>query len=95
MLRWNETVKALESYRTYVIREARKNLQRNRMGRNTSLYKSLRGIVGVRQSRDMRGRFTKGKQPELTFEMNYYGKFVDQGVKGTEENAVNLSLIHI
>lgn len=89
MLNWERTRYALEEYKTYVIREARKNLQRNRMGRNTRLYKSLRGIVALKQNRDLRGRFGSGKQPQLTFEMNYYGKFVDKGVKGTKENAVN------
>ena len=86
---WTFTLKALRKYRDYVIKQARANLTRKGMGAHTRLYKSLRGIVAVKQGRDTLGRFTTGMQPQLTFFMEKYGDFVDQGVKGTDDNDSN------
>lgn len=84
MLSWDRTRQALKEYRDYVISQSKRNLTREGM-RNSSLYNKTRGIIELAQSRDARGRFQSGKQPQLTFTMPFYGKFVDQGVQGTKE----------
>jgi len=85
MINWTDTIKALEDYRNYVLTQAKRNLTRAKIKSGTRLYKSLRGIVAVKQARSLTGRFMSGKQPQVTFTMNDYGHFVDQGVQGTKE----------
>lgn len=85
MLKWKETRIALNNYKKYVVSQSRRNLSINKMGRS-SLYKSLRGVVN--NQRDRLGRFKSGA-PQLTFYMNDYGKFVDEGVRGTKDKDAN------
>jgi len=85
VLNWKETRIGLLNYRDYVIKQSRRNLSIIKM-RNSSLYKSLRGLV--MNSRDSLGRFSSG-MPQLTFYMNDYGKFVDEGVRGTNDKDIN------
>ena len=85
MINWSDTIKALEDYKTYVLTQAKRNLTRAKIKSGTRLYKSLRGIVAVKQARSLKGVFMTGKQPQITFSMNSYGHFVDQGVQGTKE----------
>ena len=66
MLSWDRTRQALKEYRDYVISQSKRNLTREGM-RNSSLYNKTRGIIELAQSRDARGRFQSGKQPQLTF----------------------------
>lgn len=84
-MNWSNTIRALKSYRDYVIKFSRANLTRKGMGAHTRLYKTLKGIIGTKYNRDARGRFTGGSIPSLSFFMESYGAFVDQGVKGTKD----------
>jgi hypothetical protein len=84
-MNWKETKIALLNYRDYVISQSKRNLSLRKMG-NSKLYKSLRGVV--LNQRNRLGQFTSGS-PELTFYMNYYGKFVDEGVKGTKDTDID------
>jgi hypothetical protein len=69
-----ETRKALEELKKYVIKQSRSNL--TRLGKNASkkLYKSIEGDVEVYQN-----------SIQILFTMNEYGFFQDQGVSGTEK----------
>lgn len=87
MLSWKETRIGLLNYRNYVITQSKRNLSRMKM-RNSSLYKSLRGVV--MNQRNLLGQFSSG-MPQLTFYMNDYGKFVDEGVRGTKDEDFNRS----
>ena len=87
MLNWKETRIGLLNYRNYVITQSKRNLTRIKM-RNSSLYKSLRGII--MNQRNLLGQFSSG-MPQLTFYMNDYGKFVDEGVRGTKDEDFNRS----
>lgn len=89
--------RVLEKYKNYVIQQSRSNLTKGRMvnGKKASykasgsLYKSLKGYVNSKMNRSLKGRFTGGSEmPSLTFEMNQYGKFVDEGVKGSKSNYI-------
>lgn len=86
---WPQTINALAKYRDYVIKFSRSNLSRAGMGSHTRLYKTLRGVIGNKYNRDARGRFTGGSVPSLSFFMESYGAFVDQGVKGTKDEDMN------
>lgn len=92
--------RVLEKYKNYVIQQSRSNLTKGRMVNgarksykaSSSLYKSLKGYVNSKMNRSLKGRFTGGSQmPSLTFEMNDYGKFVDEGVKGSKSNYIENS----
>ena len=71
MLNKENTRKALEAFKDYVIQHSRSNLTRKNKNVSKQLYNSLKGIVDV-----MPNSF------RLKFEMEDYGKFQDQGVKG-------------
>lgn len=88
-MNWSHTLKALEQYKKYVLTESKKGLTRAGINSRSKLYKSLRGIVSMKQNRSALGLFKSGFSPNLTFEMNDYGRFVDEGVQGTKEVATN------
>jgi hypothetical protein len=69
-----ETRKALEELKKYVIKQSRSNL--TRLGKNASkkLYKSIEGDVEVYPN-----------SIQILFTMNEYGFFQDQGVSGTNK----------
>lgn len=71
MLEKENTRKALEAFRDYVIQQARTNLTKKKKNVSKQLYNSLEGILDVGK-----GSFS------LSFKMEDYGKFQDQGVKG-------------
>lgn len=71
MLEKENTRKALEAFKDYVISQSRANLTRKNKNVSKQLYNSLKGIVDV-----MPNSFS------LKFEMEDYGKFQDEGVKG-------------
>lgn len=71
MLEGNNTRKALEAFKDYVISQSRANLTKKNKNVSKQLYNSLKGIIDV-----MPNSFS------LKFEMEDYGKFQDQGVKG-------------
>lgn len=89
--------RVLEAYKKYVVSQSKANLTRGRMvnGKKQSykasskLYGSIKGYVNAKMNRSVKGRFTGGSQmPSLTFEMADYGKFVDEGVKGSKSNYI-------
>lgn len=84
-MQWTQTIQALEAFRDYVIKQSRRNLSLRGIGSSKKLYKSLRGIVNLRQNRDSLGRFSSGFTPNLTIFMTKYAKYVDLGVKGTHD----------
>jgi len=89
--------RVLEAYKRYVVSQSKSNLTKGRHvnGKRKSykatskLYSSLKGYVSSKMNRSLKGRFTGGSSmPELTFEMADYGKFIDEGVKGSKSNYI-------
>ena len=87
--------RVLEKYKKYVVSQAKRNLSKGRMirGKQSSykssgkLHGSIKGYVTAKMNRSIKGRFTGGSQmPSLTFEMVGYGKFIDEGVRGSKSN---------
>lgn len=80
-----KATRVLNIFKNFVLRKAKSNL-RSRVGRS-ALEKSLKGKISKHFNRDARGRFTGGSTvPSLTFEMNHYGEYVDQGVRGLKSS---------
>ena len=77
MLNKDNTRKALEAFKDYVVQQSRSNLTKKNKTVSKQLYNSIKGIVDV-----MPNSF------RLKFEMEDYGKFQDQGVKGTKSNYI-------
>ena len=78
----------LEDFKKYVVSQSKRNLTRGgRHGTHNatrSLYSSIKGYIDKRFNRSS-GRFTGGSSmPSLRFEMNEYGKYLDEGVKGSK-----------
>ena len=71
MLNNENTRKALEAFKDYVISQSRANLTRGKKNVSSDLYNSLNGILDVGPN-----------SFSLKFQMEDYGKFQDQGVKG-------------
>lgn len=61
----------LEKYKNYVVQQARSNLSRNKKNVSKTLYSSIKGEVVKENNYAIVG-----------FEMESYGQFVDEGVKG-------------
>lgn len=81
----------MDRYKRYVVQQSRSNLTKggeNGSHKGTgSLYKSIKGKVTSRMNRGLKGRFTGGTTlPSLEFTMNSYGKFLDEGVRGSKSN---------
>lgn len=66
-----ESQKVVKKYRDYVIQQSRSNLSKLKHNNTGSLYKSIKGEV-----LQERNYFLIG------FEYDYYGEFLDKGVKG-------------
>lgn len=77
MLNNENTIKALEAFKDYVISQSRANLTRGKKNVSSDLYNSLNGILDVGPN-----------SFSLKFQMEDYGKFQDQGVKGVKSNYV-------
>jgi hypothetical protein len=67
----NATYKLLEKYKNYVIQQARANLSKGRNNMSKTLYNSIKGEV-----------VTENNYAIVGFKMEYYGQFLDEGVKG-------------
>lgn len=89
--------RVLEKYKKYVVSQAKRNLSKGRMVRGKKqsykgsgkLHGSIKGYVTAKMNRSIKGRFTGGSQmPSLTFEMANYGKFIDEGVRGSKSNYI-------
>lgn len=80
----SEFKNAIEDYAKYVIQQSRSRL--SKAGKNKgSLYKSLDYII--QQNRGGSGKFETGYT--VSFEMEEYAVFVDQGVKGDDPSKVS------
>ena len=77
MLNNENTRKALEAFKDYVIKQSRANLTRGKKKVSSNLYNSLKGVLDVGPN-----------SFSLKFEMEDYGKFQDQGVKGITSNYI-------
>ena len=71
MLEKEFTKKALEKFSKYVVSQSRANLTRKNMKNSAKLYNSIKGYVEA-----SRNSFS------LAFEMEEYGKYQDEGVRG-------------
>lgn len=82
----------LEEYRRWVLAQSKANLSKSKKNASGDLKKSIRGYIDKKFNRGLKGRFTGGSSlPSLRFEMNHYGAFVDEGVKGTKSNYIENS----
>ena len=85
--------RVMESYKRYVIQQSRSNLtkggEHGTHNASSSLYKSIKGKVSGKMNRGLSGRFSGGSaMPSLEWSMNSYGKFLDEGVKGSKSNYI-------
>lgn len=81
--------RVLEGYKRYVVQQAKSNLTKSGKKASGKLYGSIKGFVSKRMNRALTGRFTGGStMPSLTFEMNEYGKYVDEGVRGSKSSPI-------
>lgn len=69
--------KLLEKYKNYVIQQARANLSKGRNNLSKTLYNSIKGEV-----------VTDKDYAIVGFKMEFYGQFLDEGVKGAFPNMV-------
>lgn len=69
--------KLLEKYKNYVIQQARANLSKGRNNLSKTLYNSIKGEV-----------ITDKDYAIVGFKMEFYGQFLDEGVKGAFPNMV-------
>ena len=78
----------LLDFKRYVVSQAKRNLTKGgRHGTHNatkSLHGSIKGYINKKFNRSG-GKFTGGSSmPSLTFQMNMYGKYLDEGVKGSK-----------
>ncbi|CAB4137104.1 hypothetical protein UFOVP324_11 [uncultured Caudovirales phage] len=71
-----ESYKVIKKYRDYVIQQSRSNLTKLKHKSTGSLYKSLKGEI-----------LSEDNYFLIGFEYNYYGEFIDKGVKGKVSGA--------
>lgn len=74
MLTKGKTYEALNVFKKFVIQQSRSRLTKNKKNYSKSLYDSIQGNIDV-----------GANSFSLTFLMEDYGKFQDQGVSGTEK----------
>lgn len=79
MLTYKETTKVLNSFSRAVVNAAKRELKKKKHNVTSSLYKSIKGRINKRK---------RSSIMTLEFFMNKYGRFLDQGVKGTKSNYI-------
>jgi len=65
---------SLKAFRDYVIQQSRSNLTKLKKNASKTLYQSLKGTYNA-----------KSNDFNVTFEMAYYGQFIDWGVSGVKK----------
>lgn len=65
---------SLKQFRDYVIQQSRSNLSKLKKNASKTLYGSLKGSYNA-----------KSNVFDVTFQMAYYGQFIDWGVSGTKK----------
>lgn len=79
--------KVLNSWRKYVTQQAKSKLSKGDSKGSGALYGSIRSYLNKNFKRDVKGRFTGGRDlPSATFKFNSYGEFLDKGVQGSKSN---------
>lgn len=84
-MNWIQTRQALNSFRSYLVSQSRRNLSLRGIKSSSKLWKSIKGIVSLKRNRNALGRFSGGVVPVLDIYMTQYAKYVDGGVKGTHD----------
>ena len=97
MLTRSMVQQVLDSFASKVVKAARLNLgatrtiryndgktRRARMVASGKLQDSIQYDLSVKQNRDAKGRFASGNNATLSFEMEEYGKYLDEGVSGVK-----------
>lgn len=79
MLTYKETTKVLDSFRRAVVNASKRELKKKKHNVTSALYKSIKGSINKRRADSIM---------TLEFFMNKYGRFLDQGVKGTKSNYI-------
>lgn len=65
--------------------QSKANLTKSKKNASGDLHRSIKGYIKKRFNRSEGGQFTGGTElPSLRFEMNHYGAFLDEGVKGSD-----------
>jgi hypothetical protein len=89
--------KVLDNFAQKVVKAARLNVgatrtityndgkkARRRISNSGQLLNSIGYSLSVKQNRDAQGRFQSGNEIRLSFEMEDYGQYLDEGVDGTK-----------
>jgi len=73
-----EVEKTLKKFRDYVIQQSKSNLSKDKKNNTKKLYNSIKGEIVSENGFNIVG-----------FSMDYYGQFVDKGVKGSDPSQVS------
>ena len=84
MLTYKETTKVLNSFSRAVVNAAKRELKSKKHNVTSKLYKSIKGSINKRK---------RSSIMTLEFFMAKYGRFLDQGVKGTKSNYIVNKLV--
>ena len=86
---YTRAYQVLDKFKRYVVQQSKSNLTKGGHNASSTLYGSIKGYINKRQKRSLAGKFTGGSSmPQLSFEMEDYGKFLDEGVKGSKSNYI-------
>ena len=86
---YTRAYQVLDRFKRYVVQQSKSNLTKGGHNASSTLYGSIKGYINKRQKRSLAGKFTGGSSmPQLSFEMEDYGKFLDEGVQGSKSNYI-------
>lgn len=87
--KFRRTDLVLNQWRKYLVQQSKSRLSKSGSNATGELYGSIRGYIDKKYNRDVKGRFTGGRQlPSMFIEYNSYGQFIDKGVQGTKSNYI-------
>lgn len=90
--KYPETERVVNDWRKYIVQQSRSRLSKEKSKGSGSLYGSIKSYLHKNFNRDVKGRFTGGRQlPSLSVKFNGYGEFLDKGVKGTKSSYIENS----
>lgn len=85
-----KATRVLENFKKYVVSQSKRNLTMGGHKASGKLHSSIKGYVEKKMNRGMSGRFTGGStMPSLTFSMLEYGKYIDEGVRGSKASPIS------
>ena len=73
-----EVEKVLNTFKNYVIQQSKSNLSKDKKNFTKGLYNSIKGEI-----------ITENNYSIVGFSMEYYGQFVDKGVRGADPTQVS------